>query len=80
MADNPVSQNSALAIYNLPSAVSTGTYNSASRQLTFGSFSILYNSNGKVTNIVTGTTTNRLLWSPRSEQAADNREKMVAYV
>jgi RHS repeat-associated protein len=64
---NRVSQNSVLAIYNLPSAISNSVYNAANQQLTFGSYSILYDSSGNVTNIVSGTTTNRLLWSSRNQ-------------
>jgi RHS repeat-associated protein len=64
---NRVSQLSALAAYLLPTAVSTGTYNFANQQLTFGSYNILYDSDGNVTNIISGTTTNRLLWSARNQ-------------
>jgi RHS repeat-associated protein len=64
---NRRSQVSALSTYLLPSAVSTGTYNAANQQLTFGSYNILYDSSGNVTNIVSGTTTNRLLWNARNQ-------------
>ena len=36
----------------------------ANQQLTFGSYTIQYDPNGNVTNIVSGTTTNKL--GPRS--------------
>jgi RHS repeat-associated protein len=39
----------------------------ANQQLTFGSYNILYDANGNVTNIVSGTTTNKLLWSSRNQ-------------
>jgi RHS repeat-associated protein len=64
---NRVGQASLLAVYNLPSAVSTGTYNAANQQLTFGSYTMLYDANGNVTNIISGTTTNRLLWNSRNQ-------------
>jgi len=64
---NRVAQASLLAIYNLPSAVSTGTYNAANQQLSFGSYNVLYDLSGNVTNIINGTTTNRLFWSSRNQ-------------
>jgi RHS repeat-associated protein len=64
---NRVAQASPLAVYNLPAAVASATYNAANQQLTFGSYSILYDAAGNVTNIVSGTTTNRLLWSSRNQ-------------
>ena len=66
-AGNRVSQSSAPATYNLPSTISTSAYNSANQQLTFGSYSILYDADGNVTNIVSGTATNQLVWSARNQ-------------
>jgi RHS repeat-associated protein len=43
------------------------TYNAANQQLVFGSYRMLYDAAGNVTNIVSGTTTNRLLWSARNQ-------------
>jgi RHS repeat-associated protein len=64
---NRASQASALSLYNLPSQVTNSTYDAANHQLTFGSYNILYDLNGNVTNIINGTTTNRLVWSARNE-------------
>ncbi len=64
---NRVLQNSGLSVYSLPSSVSTGTYNAANQQLTFGNYNVLYDLNGNVTNIINGTTTNNLLWSARNQ-------------
>lgn len=64
---NRSSQSSALANYLLPLAVTNSTYDAANHQLVFGSYNILYDDNGNVTNIVSGTTTNNLVWSARNQ-------------
>jgi RHS repeat-associated protein len=64
---NRVAQSSALATYPLPLAVTNSSYNAANQQLVFGSYQMLYDAAGNVTNIVSGTTTNRLLWSARNQ-------------
>jgi RHS repeat-associated protein len=64
---NRVAQASLLANYLLPGAVTNSTYNQANQQLTFGSYTILYDADGNVTNIVSGSTTNKLLWSARNQ-------------
>ncbi len=61
------SQASVLSAYLLPSAVSNSTYDAANHQLTFGTYNMLYDLDGNVTNIVNGTTTNTLLWSARNQ-------------
>jgi YD repeat-containing protein len=52
---------------NLPAAVTNSSYNSANQQLTFGAYAMLYDAAGNITNIVNGTTTNRLSWSARNQ-------------
>jgi RHS repeat-associated protein len=64
---NRCSQVSALSIYNLPSAISHSTYDAANHQLTFGSYNLLYDLDGNVTNIANGAITNELLWSARNQ-------------
>ncbi len=66
-AGNRVGQASSLSTYNLPSAITNSSYNAANQQLAFGSYRMLYDSNGNVTNIVSGTATNKLLWSSRNQ-------------
>lgn len=66
-AGNRSSQQSAFSIYNLPSAISNSSYNAANQQLTFGGYTIQYDANGNMTNIVSGTVTNRLVWSARNQ-------------
>jgi RHS repeat-associated protein len=62
-------QVSSLSAYNLPSAVSTSQYNAANQQLVFGSYRLLYDASGNVTNIVNGAVTNNLGWNARNQLA-----------
>lgn len=55
------------SVYNLPSSITNSTYNAANQQFAFGSYSILYDADGNVTNIINGTVTNKLVWSPRNQ-------------
>ncbi len=66
-AGNRASQASALSAYFLPSAISNSNYDAANHQLAFGSYNILYDLDGNVTNVINGTTTNTLLWSARNQ-------------
>jgi RHS repeat-associated protein len=66
-AGNRVAQSSQLSVFSLPSSVSTSSYNAANQQLVFGSYNLLYDAAGNVTNIVSGTSTNRLYWNARNQ-------------
>jgi len=62
-----VAQASLLAVYNLPAAVSGASYNAANQQLVFGSYSMLYDASGNVTNILNGGSSQNLLWNNRNQ-------------
>ena len=64
---NRVAQASKLANYLLPAAVTNSSYNFANQQLTFGTYTMQYDANGNVTNIISGATTNKLFWSSRNQ-------------
>ena len=64
---NRVAQASKLAKYLFPAAVTNSSYNAANQQLTFGKYTMQYDTNGNVTNIISGATTNKLLWSSRNQ-------------
>lgn len=64
---NRAFQESTLAAYLLPLAVASASYNAANQQLTFGDYTIRYDLNGNVTNIVNGTTTNFFNWGARNQ-------------
>ena len=64
---NRVSQGGGFSVYNLPSAVNASSYDAANHQLTFGSYNMLYDLDGNVTNIINGAITNGLLWSARNQ-------------
>jgi RHS repeat-associated protein len=64
---NRVAQSSQLSVFSLPSLVSTSSYNAANQQLVFGSYNLLYDAAGNVTNIISGTSTNRLYWNARNQ-------------
>ena len=66
-AGNRSSQASGFSMYNLPSAVPNSLYDAANHQLTFGSYSMLYDLNGNVTNIINGATVNNLAWNARNQ-------------
>lgn len=66
-AGNRVGQASSLSTYLLPLAVTNSTDDAANQQLTFGSYTIHYDASGNVTNIVSGSTTNRLVWNARNQ-------------
>jgi len=69
-AGNRVGRASSLSPYNLPSAVSTSFYNEANQQLVFGPYTMLYDANGNLTNLLfSGSSpyTNSLLWSARNQ-------------
>ncbi|HUI08041.1 MAG TPA: hypothetical protein VL486_13665, partial [Verrucomicrobiae bacterium] len=51
-AGNRVGRASSLSPYNLPSAVSTSFYNEANQQLVFGPYTMLYDANGNLTNLL----------------------------
>jgi RHS repeat-associated protein len=63
---------SALASYNLPSAISASTHDGANRQLSFGAHTMLYDANGNVTNIVNSAdgSTRSLVWNARNQLTA----------
>lgn len=67
---NRVGRASSLSPYNLPSAVSTSFYNVANQQLSFGPYTMLYDANGNLTNLLfSGSSpyTHSLLWSARNQ-------------
>jgi RHS repeat-associated protein len=64
---NRASQASGFSVYNLPSQITNSIYNTANQQLAFGAYSMLYDADGNVTNMINGTTTNKLVWSARNQ-------------
>jgi RHS repeat-associated protein len=64
---NRISQISPLATYLLPAPVSASQYNAANQQLAFGGYTMLYDSNGNVTNILNGGSSQNLLWNSRNQ-------------
>jgi RHS repeat-associated protein len=66
---NVASRSRVLGYSVLPSAVSTGTYNAANQQLTFGTYAMLYDTNGNLTNIANSadSSVRMLAWSARNQ-------------
>ncbi len=60
-------RSSSLVAYNLPNAVTNSFYDAANQQVVFGSYNVLYDSNGNVTNISNNTATNSLAWNARNQ-------------